>query len=172
MSTNIDERSSNDNALESSEDVSSSLFQADEDHIESAPYNDSFLGEKITRKTNEATWHLAIYNQAWRKIRGLEGHTERVTSSSDDSITWTVVSQVTDDELKEARERDHILFQSNDFPILHNMTYEEKWMWFQNRIMEVMAWFDWWWYWNNQQFHNRQKHKAKRKMSVTNKEDK
>ena len=55
MSTNIDERSSNDNALESSEDVSSSLFQADEDHIESAPYNDSFLGEKITRKTNEAT---------------------------------------------------------------------------------------------------------------------
>ena len=36
------------------------------------------------------------------------------------------VSQVTDDELKEAREKDHILFQSNDFPILHNMTFEEE----------------------------------------------
>ena len=49
-----------------------------------------------------------------------------VTSSSDGSITWTVVSQVTVDELKEAIERDHILFQSNNFPILHHMTYEEK----------------------------------------------
>ena len=65
-----------------------------------------------------------IYNQAWKKICGLEGHTERDRSSSDGSFTWTVVSQVTDDELKETRERDHILFQSNDFPILHNMTYE------------------------------------------------
>ena len=69
---------------------------------------------------------MAIYNQAWHKICELEGHTERVTSSSDGSITWTVVSQVTDDELKDARERDHRLFQSNDFPILHNTTYEEK----------------------------------------------
>ena len=126
MSTEIDEGASHDDDLESSEDVSSSVFQADEDHIESAPNNDSFLDEEIIRKTNEATRHLVIYNQAWQKIRGLEGHTERVTSSSYGSITWTFVSQVTDDELKEARERDHKLFQSNDFPILHNMTYEEK----------------------------------------------
>ena len=60
--------------MESSEDVSSSAFQADEDHIERAPNNDSFLDEEIIRKTSEATIHLAVYNQAWQKIRGLEGH--------------------------------------------------------------------------------------------------
>ena len=109
MSTNIDEGASNDDALESCED--------DEDHIETAPNNDSFLGEEIIRKINEVTRHLDKYNQTWQTIRGLEGHTERVTRSSDGSITSTVVSQVTDDELKEARERDHILFQSNNSPI-------------------------------------------------------
>ena len=65
MSTNIDEGASNDDVLESSEDVSFSIFQGDEDHIESAQNNDSFLVEEIIRKTNEATKHLAIYNQAW-----------------------------------------------------------------------------------------------------------
>ena len=54
----------------------------------------------MIRKTNEAARHLAIYNQASRKIHGLEGHVERLTSSSDGSITWMVISQVTDNELK------------------------------------------------------------------------
>ena len=49
MSTNIDEGAPNDDALESSEDVSSSVFQADEDHIKSAPNNDSFFDEEIIR---------------------------------------------------------------------------------------------------------------------------
>ena len=31
-----------------------------------------FLDEEIIRKTNKATRHLAIYNQAWQKICGLE----------------------------------------------------------------------------------------------------
>ena len=43
--------------------------------------------------------------------------------------SWTgrsAVSQVIDDELKGARERYHISFQSNDFPILNDVAYEEK----------------------------------------------
>ena len=80
MSTSKDEEASYDDVLESSEDVTSSVFQADEDHIKTAPNNDSFLGEETIRKINEATTHLATYNQAWQKIHGLEGHTERVTS--------------------------------------------------------------------------------------------
>ena len=64
MSKDIDEGASNDDGLESNEDVSSSVFQADEDHIKSAPNNDSFLDEEIIRNTNEATRHL-IYNQTW-----------------------------------------------------------------------------------------------------------
>ena len=84
------------------------------------------MGEEIIRKRNKATRYLVIDNQVWQKTGGLKNNTKRVTSSSDGSITWTVVSQVFDDELKEARERVHILFQSNDFPILHNMTYVQK----------------------------------------------
>ena len=34
------------------------------------------------------------------KIHELERHTEIVTSSNDGSITWKVVKEVTDDELK------------------------------------------------------------------------
>ena len=33
--------------------------------------------------------------------------------------------EVTDDELKEAQERDQDLFKSKDFPIIQSMTYEE-----------------------------------------------
>ena len=84
------------------------------------------MGEETIRKINEATKHVAVYNQAWQKICGQEGYTGRVTSSSDGSITWTVVCHITNDELKEAREMNHTLFQSNDFPISHNMNYEEK----------------------------------------------
>ena len=80
MSLNIDKGASNDDALESSEEVSSSVFQADEDHIKNTPNNDSFLSEEIFRKKNEAARHLAIYNQAWQKIHSLERHTERVTN--------------------------------------------------------------------------------------------
>ena len=47
---NTAEGDSNDDTLESSKDVSSSVFQPDEDHIESAPNNDSFLGEETIRK--------------------------------------------------------------------------------------------------------------------------
>ena len=50
MSTNTDEGASNDDSLESSEDVLYSVFQADEDHIISAPNNDSFLCEEIIKK--------------------------------------------------------------------------------------------------------------------------
>ena len=47
---NTAEGDSNDDTLESSKDVSSSVFQPDEDHIESALNNDSFLGEETIRK--------------------------------------------------------------------------------------------------------------------------
>ena len=64
MSKDIDEGASNDDGLESNEDVSSSVFQVDEDHIESAPNNDSFLIEKTVKK-NEDTRYLSIDNQVW-----------------------------------------------------------------------------------------------------------
>ena len=56
------------------------------------------------------------------KIEKLEGHKERVLSSNDGSITWTVRNE----DLDQARIDDENLFKSKDFPNLQNITYEER----------------------------------------------
>ena len=111
--------------MESSEDFQSLDFQSHEEEPESVAGNDASLDEDITQY-NEATRHLELYNKAWKKIHELEGHTEIVTSANDGSITWKVVKEVTDDELKASRERDEELFKSKNFSIIQSMTYEER----------------------------------------------
>ena len=60
------------------------------------------------------------------KIHKLEGHTEIVISYNDRSITWKVVKEVTDDELKVAQELDKDLFKSENFTIIQSMIYKER----------------------------------------------
>ena len=58
-----------------SKDVTFSDIQADEDSLEYIPNNDFCWTEEDVRKTSEATRHFQIYNEAWNKIKKLEGHT-------------------------------------------------------------------------------------------------
>ena len=111
--------------MESSEDFQSLDVQSQEEDIESCSGNDEKLDKDISQY-NEATRHLELYNNAWKSIHELEGHTEIVTSAKDGSITWKVVKEVIDDELKASRERDEELFKAKDFPIIQSMTYEER----------------------------------------------
>ena len=115
MSNNSNEDPLNDDALESSEDINFSESQVDEDSL-----------ENVSNNTNEVTRHLQIYSEAWDKINKLVGHTETVSSSNDGSIKWTVVREVTDDVLKEEREKDELQFNSKNFPILQNMSDDER----------------------------------------------
>ena len=126
MSNTNNEDPSNDDALESSEDFMFSEIQVDEDSLENVPNNDFCWAEEDVRNTSEATRHLKIYNEAWNKIRKLEGHTETVSSSNDGSIKWTVVREITDDVLKEVREKDELNFKLKNFPILQNMSDDER----------------------------------------------
>ena len=85
--------------MESSKDFQSLDVQSQEEDIESCSGNDESLDKDISQY-NEATRHLELYNNAWKSIHKLEGHTEIVTSAKDGSITWKVVKEVIDDELK------------------------------------------------------------------------
>ena len=100
-------------------------FQAHEEEIKSGARNDESLDKDNTIQLNEATRHLTLYNKSMEKIDELEGHTKLSTSSNDESITWKVVKEGTDDESKVAQERDKDLFKSEDFPIIQSMTYKE-----------------------------------------------
>ena len=50
MSKKIDDEPSDDDALESFDNFSSSEFQANEDHVKSTPHHDSFLSEEEIRE--------------------------------------------------------------------------------------------------------------------------
>ena len=111
--------------MESSKDFQSLDVQSQEEEIDSGAGNGESLDKDISQY-NEATRHLELYNNAWKQIYELEGHTEIVTSANDGSITWKVIKEFTDDELKASRERDEELFKAKDFPIIQSLTYEER----------------------------------------------
>ena len=116
----LDYNPSHDDALESSEDFQSLDFLCYEVEIENSAGNYETSDEDNIIQFNEATGHLELYNKAWKKNQELEGHKEIVTSYNDESITWKVVKEVTDDEFKVAREQDEELYKSKDlFKVWH-----------------------------------------------------
>ena len=115
-------------------------FSEEEDNVEPAPEtpnnnteqaqipnNDFCFTEddfvRVRQEHNDATRHQGIYNDTWDKIQELVGHEEVCTNLADGSVTWKVVPNVYDDELKDVRKHEEYLFSDVKYNTFKNDTY-------------------------------------------------
>ena len=97
--------------MEGSEDVLP--LETLPDEKVSWPPNDEFcLTEGDHDKLKSSTRCFEASNKVEIKTREFKDHKERVSSSSDKSITWTVVNEVSNDNLSQSQTNDDNLFKS------------------------------------------------------------
>ena len=75
---------------------------------------------------NDATRHQGVYQEAWGKIKALEGTVVPCSSAKDGTVEWKVVEKVTKDDFAEVRESEEKLYNEEYCTALKDIAVGEK----------------------------------------------
>ena len=106
--------------------------------------NDDFM--EYCTELNNAIRHQGKYREASNTVKVLEGHEEKIPSTTDGKVVWKVVEKATDDDFKEIRQfedkklKDTKYSPIKDPVILEDLNYvDDYWYLWPTNVDEDVA---------------------------------